>query len=151
MLVLDNDLLSDYLDGTDSARQFLSQYEEDVWAVPSIVLYEAYMGSIHGYIDGSPETIRHAITTSMDVLDVTEQTADTAASLQDELLSRGVPADHPDALIAASAREHRRFSDRSEALLERRREIGAVYRRIRPLLSPLRSSVTHSNRPRSRA
>jgi predicted nucleic acid-binding protein len=42
----------------------------------------------------------------MDVLDVTEQTASEAVSLQDELLSRGVPADHPDALIAAAAREH---------------------------------------------
>lgn len=106
MLVLDNNLLSDYLDGTDAARQFLQQYEQEVWAVPSLVLYEAYMGSIHGYIDGSPAEIKHAVTASMDVLDVTAQTADEAASLQEELLNRGVPADHPDALIAASAREH---------------------------------------------
>lgn len=106
MLVLDNNLLSDYLDGTDDARLFLEQYESDVWAVPAIVLYEAYMGSIHGYIDGSPETIRQAITASMDVLDVTERTATEAVALQEALLERGVPADHPDALIAASAREH---------------------------------------------
>lgn len=106
MLVLDNTLLSDYLDGRESTRAFLEQYERDVWAVPSIVLYEAYMGSIHGYIDGSPETIKQAVTASMDVVEVTEQTADEAASLQDELMSRGVPADHPDALIAASARVH---------------------------------------------
>jgi tRNA(fMet)-specific endonuclease VapC len=106
MLVFDNNLLSDYLDGTDSARQFLQQYEQEAWAVPSIVLYEAYMGSVHGYIDGSPSVIRQAVTASMDVLDVTAETADEAADLQDELLGRGVPADHPDALIAASAREH---------------------------------------------
>lgn len=106
MLVFDNTLLSDYLDGTPSARRFLNQYEHEVWAVPSIVLYEAYMGSIHGYIDGSPAVIRQAITTSMDVLEVTARTADEAASLQEDLLSRGVPADHPDALIAAAAREH---------------------------------------------
>jgi predicted nucleic acid-binding protein len=42
----------------------------------------------------------------MDVLAVTGRTADEAATLQDELMERGVPADHPDALIAASAREH---------------------------------------------
>lgn len=106
MLVLDNNLLSDYLDGKDTAQQFLEQHEHDVWAVPAIVLYEAYMGCVHGYIDDSPDTIRQAVTTSMDVLAVTERTATEAASLQEELLRRGVPADHPDALIAASAREH---------------------------------------------
>lgn len=106
MLVFDNNLLSDYLDGTETARRFLAQYEQEAWAVPSIVLYEAYMGCVHGYIDGSPAEVRRAVTTSMDVLDVTEQTADEAASLQGELLNRGVPADHPDALIAATAREH---------------------------------------------
>ena len=106
MLVLDSNLLSDYLDGKDTARVFLERYEHEEWAVSAIVLYEAYMGCIHGYIDGSPDTIRRAVTMSMDVLDVTERTADEAASLQDELMDRGVPADHPDALIAASAREH---------------------------------------------
>lgn len=106
MLVLDNNLLSDYLDGTDTARQFLTQYENEAWAVPSIVLYEAYLGAVHGDIDGSPARIRQAVTTSMDVLAVTDATADEAAALQEELMSRGVPADHPNALIAASAREH---------------------------------------------
>jgi hypothetical protein len=106
MLVLDNNLLSDYLDGKDTARVFLEQYEDEEWAVSAIVLYEAYMGCIHGYIDGSPDTIRQAVTMSMDVLEVTERTADEAASLQADLMDRGIPADHPDALIAASAREH---------------------------------------------
>lgn len=106
MLVVDNNLLSDYLVGKACARQFLKQHERDVWAVPSIVLYEAYMGSVHGYIADPPETIRQAITSSMDILAVTERTADEAVSLQRELRSRGVPADHPDALIAATAREH---------------------------------------------
>ena len=106
MLVLDNNLLGDYLDGTASARQFLEQYTQDVWAVSSIVLYEAYMGSVHGHIDGSPETIRQAVTASMEVLDVTEGTANEAAALQGELLDRGVPAAHPDTLIAATARQH---------------------------------------------
>ncbi|MEE6209689.1 PIN domain-containing protein [Salarchaeum sp. III] len=106
MLVLDNNLLSDYLDGRDAARDFLEQYDDEPWAVSSIVLYEAYLGCVHGYIDGSPETVRRAVTMSMDVLDATARTADEAATLQDELLSLGVPADHPNALIAASAREH---------------------------------------------
>lgn len=106
MLVFDTTLPSDYLDGKESARAFLQQYEQDEWAVPSIVLYQAYRGAIHGYIDASPAVIRRAVTTSMNVLDLTERTATEAASLQESLLSRGVPADNPDALIAASAREH---------------------------------------------
>ncbi len=106
MLVFDNNLLSDYLDGKESARQFLQEHEQEVWAVPSIVLYEAYMGCVHGYIDGTPETIRHAVEASMEILPVTAQTANEAVAVQETLLSRGVPADHPDALIAATAREH---------------------------------------------
>jgi predicted nucleic acid-binding protein len=106
MLVFDNNLLSDYLDGRDAARRFLQQYEREVWGVPALVLYEAYLGSVHGYIGGSPETIGQAVTASMEVLDATERTASEAASLQEDLLDRGVPADHPDALIAASARGH---------------------------------------------
>jgi len=106
MLVLDNNLLSDYLDGKQTARSFLQEFEAEPWAVSGIVLYEAYMGSVHGYIDGDVATIRDAVTASMDVLPVTNQTAMEAADLQEQLLDRGVPADHPDTLIAASAREH---------------------------------------------
>jgi len=106
MICLDNNLLSDYLDGTEDARRFLADREDQSWAVSNVVLYEALMGSVHGYIGGDVPTVRQAITSSMDVLDVTERTAVEAANLQDELLARGVPADHPDTLIAASAREH---------------------------------------------
>lgn len=105
MLVLDNNLLSDYLDGEDAARRFLQRYETEAWAVSAIVLYEAYVGCVHGYVGGTPERVRQAVTASMDVLDVTERTASEAASLQEELLDYGVPADHPDVLVAAAARE----------------------------------------------
>jgi hypothetical protein len=64
------------------------------------------MGSLHGDLDGSPETIRQAVTAGMGVLEVTEATATEAAALQDDLSSRGSPVDHPDALVAAAAREH---------------------------------------------
>lgn len=106
MLCLDNNLLSDYLDGRSEARRFLEEYEDEPWVVSNVVVYEAFMGSLHGYIGGDVPTIRQAITSSMDVLEVTEQTAVEAADLQEQLLDRGVPADHPDALIAANAREH---------------------------------------------
>lgn len=106
MLLLDNNLLSDYLDGKPEAKRFLEKYEHHVWAVSSIVLFEAFMGCVHGYIDGTPRTIHQAVSSSMEVLDVSEQTAVEAASLQEDLQDRGVPADHPEVLVAAAAREH---------------------------------------------
>lgn len=106
MLVLDNDLLSDYLEGEESAREFLSDFEHEEWAISAVVLYEAYLGNIHGYIGGTRPEITEAITASMAVLDVTEETAHEAGELQEALRNRGVLADYPDALIAASSREH---------------------------------------------
>jgi len=106
MLVLDNTILSDYLAGVDTARGFLQQYEQEVWAVSSIALYEAYIGCAHGYIEATPEIVKQAITASMTLVDVTPQTAAEAEAMQRELLELGIPADSPDILIAAAAREH---------------------------------------------
>lgn len=106
MLFLDNTILSDYLAGVDPARQFLEQYEQEVWAVSAIALYEAYIGCAHGYINATPAMVRQAVNTSMTVVDVTQQTAAEAETLQRELLELGIPADSPDILIAATAREH---------------------------------------------
>lgn len=106
MLVLDNSLLSDYLAGKRSARSFLEPRSDEVWTVPSIVVYEAYMGAVHGYLGADVETIQSSIEQSIEVLNSTGQTTAEAATLQSELLDRGVPAEHPDALIAASASEH---------------------------------------------
>lgn len=116
MLVLDDALLGDYLDGKPRARAFLEGYEEEAWAVPVPVLYGACMASLHGYIDGSPETVRRAVMTSMDVLDVTGRTVAEAVGLQAELLERGVPAAPPDVLVAASARTRGHARDRRGAL-----------------------------------
>jgi len=106
VLVLDNNVLSDYLNGTAAAEEFLTAHETDEWAVPSIVLYEALMGATYGYISAEPATVRQAVTGSMRVLDATERTAVEARRLQADLLDEGSPVDQLDALIAASAIEH---------------------------------------------
>ncbi|RQG94814.1 PIN domain-containing protein [Natrarchaeobius chitinivorans] len=106
LIVLDNNLLSDYLNGTDDAREFLEEYDRYRWGVPSIVLFEALMGSLYGHIDAAPDEINHAVATSMDVLTTTQRTATEAHDLQSELHDRGAPVDQLDALIAASALEH---------------------------------------------
>ena len=106
MLVLDNNVLSDYLNGTNAAKEFLTARENDEWAVSSIVLYEALIGATYGYIDAEPRAVRQAVTGSLRVLDVTERTAVEARRLQDDLLDEGSPVDQLDALTAASAIEH---------------------------------------------
>lgn len=106
MLVFDNVLLGDYLDGREETRQFLEAYEQEPWAVSSIVVYEAMKGCVHGHVGGTPRTVQQAIMTSMDVLEITEMTAVEAAYLQDELSEYGVRLDHLDELVAANAREH---------------------------------------------
>lgn len=106
VLVLENNVLSDYLNGTAAAEEFLTAHETDEWAVPSIVLYEALMGATYGYISAEPATVRQAVTGSMRVLDATERTAVEARRLQADLLDEGSPVDQLDALIAASAIEH---------------------------------------------
>lgn len=105
-LCLDNTVLSDYLDGKDEARQFLQRYEDRRWTVSTVVVYEAFMGSLYGHIGGDVPTLEAAITASMDVLPVTIATACEAGELQHQLLERGVPTHQPDGLIAANAREH---------------------------------------------
>nr|WP_303650293.1 PIN domain-containing protein [Halalkalicoccus sp. NIPERK01] len=103
---MDNTVLSDYLDGKEEARRFLRRYEDRRWTVSTVVVYEAFMGSLYGYIGGDVPTIESAITASMDVLPVTIETAREAGELQRELLDLGVPTHLPDGLIAANAREH---------------------------------------------
>jgi hypothetical protein len=105
MLVLDNNLLSDYLNGVPAARRFLEDYEREPWAVPSIVLFEAFMGCLYGYIEADPTDVRYGVQSSMEVLSVTEETAYAGFALQRELMKRGVPVDQLDALIVAAAHE----------------------------------------------
>jgi predicted nucleic acid-binding protein len=106
MLVLDNNLLSDYLNGVPAAAQFLVEYEQERWAVSSIVLYEAFIGSLYDHIDVTPEETQRAVTTSMEILEVTGRTASEGMGLQRQLLERGEPVNQLDALIAGSAVEH---------------------------------------------
>ncbi|GAB3690524.1 hypothetical protein GCM10028857_26980 [Salinarchaeum chitinilyticum] len=106
MLFLDNSLLSDYLTGREAARSFLDDRTDEPWATSSIVTFEAYAGTLHAQHEIPFESIESAISPMVDVLDVTGATAMEAARLQSNLVDRGVPAEHPDVLIAANASEN---------------------------------------------
>lgn len=106
MLFLDNNVLSRYLQGEESAARFLEGYEDEEWAISSIVLYEAMEAAIHGYIDTDPGTLKQQLTASLDVVPITDRTTMVAQQIQRDLMDRGVQADHPDILIVASSSEH---------------------------------------------
>jgi predicted nucleic acid-binding protein len=106
MLVLDNSLLSDYLTGRDTARSFLDGWSDEPWAISSIVQFDAYAGALYGHQDLGIESVESAISPTIDVLDVTGRTAREAARLQAKLIDRGVPGEHTDVMIAATASEN---------------------------------------------
>lgn len=102
MICFDNSLLADYLDGADRAREFLVQYEADLWAIPSVALFECYMGAIYGRPRGSIEDVREA-TREFEILPVTDDVAHVAAVLQRDLEGEGIELGFVDALLAATA------------------------------------------------
>ena len=106
MLVFDTSLLSDYLHGTESARTFLKAREQQEWAVPTIVQYEATMGVLYGHIDCSVERVKESMHASFTMLETTPDTVGEAIEIQQALLDSGTPLEPLDTLIAASAREH---------------------------------------------
>ena len=104
-LCFDTNLLADYLDGTDAAAEFLAAHEADPWAVPSLALFEAYMGALVGRPRGSIGDV-HDATRGLDVLPVTDEVALRAAKLQAELMDEGVQLSHVDAVLAGTAATH---------------------------------------------
>lgn len=104
MIAFDNNLLSDYLNGEESAEEFLTQYENEAWAVASITVYEACMGVVYGYIDATLGELCEAIG-AFEELPITAATAFEAARLQGTVMENGIQLGPVDALVAASADE----------------------------------------------
>ncbi|AZH23854.1 PIN domain-containing protein [Haloplanus aerogenes] len=118
MLCFDTNLLGDYLDGIAAAKVFLEGYETEPWAVPSLVLFEAYMGAIYGRPRGTIEDV-YAATREFEVLDIGDDTVLRAARLQKDLESSGIELESVDALLVASADEHgATFATNDGTLLE---------------------------------
>lgn len=117
MICFDNDLLADYLDGRESAERFLGGYESELWAIPSVALFECYMGAIYGRPRGSIEDVREA-TSEFEILPVTDDVAYTAAVLQRAIKQDGIELGFVDALLAATAAEaEARFATNDGTLL----------------------------------
>lgn len=104
MLCFDNDLLDDYLDGLDAAAEFLTEHDDELWAVSSLALFEAYMGALYGRPRGSVDDVFEA-TRGFEVLPITDETALRAARLQETLKADGVELGFVDAMLVSTADE----------------------------------------------
>lgn len=117
MLCFDNSLLADYLDGAPAAKPFLEEWEDHPWAVPSLAVFEAYMGALYGRPRGTIDDVFEA-TRGFEVLPITDETALGAAHLQESLKADGVELGFVDAvLLAASEEAGGTFATRDETLL----------------------------------
>lgn len=104
MLCFDTNLLADYLDGVDAAATFLEAHDDELWAVPSLALFEAYMGALYGRPRGNIDDVFEA-TRGLEVLDVTDETVLRAARLQRDLKDDGLELGFVDAILVATADE----------------------------------------------
>lgn len=104
MIVLDTNVVSDYITGHPAAASFFEEHEDEQWAVSTITVYETTMGAVHGHLDGDPAAIRAGVEQTFDVLPVDNDVVRVATALQSELLDAGVPVETQDALIAGTAR-----------------------------------------------
>lgn len=102
MICLDNSVLGDLLDGKRAAKEFMQPYDEEEWVIPSIVLYEAYLGALLNLPRGTPEDVRNA-TSGVDVLPLDERAVYLATDLQRDLRADGRQLGKIDALVGTVA------------------------------------------------
>lgn len=117
MLCFDNSLLADYLDGSAEAKEFLEDWSDRPWGVPSLAVFEAYMGALYGRPRGTIDDVFEA-TRGFEVLPITDETALRAARLQRSVKGDGVELGFVDAvLVAASEEAGGTFATADETLL----------------------------------
>jgi predicted nucleic acid-binding protein len=103
MKVLDATFLIDYLDGVESAREYLQEHDSEAYVLPVPAYAEALLGEGNGPggdIEGAREDLSWG-----EVHAVDERTAVTAAEIADEVGPQGPFLSGMDALIAAVGRE----------------------------------------------
>jgi predicted nucleic acid-binding protein len=103
MKVLDATFLIDYLDGVESAREYLQEHDSEAYVLPVPAYAEALLGEGNGP-GGNIEGARDDLSWG-EVHAVDERTAVTAAEIADEVGPQGPFLSGMDALIAAVGRE----------------------------------------------
>lgn len=105
MIALETTFLVDYLNGESATRDFLEPRAEQPFYSPSLALFEAYRGAEHAAGREGVEQVSDALAW-IDPLALTGPAAFEAATLENELLSKGTPINLRDVLIAAVCRHY---------------------------------------------
>lgn len=103
MTLYDSSVLIDYLDGKNSAVDFVNADQSAV--APQLVLFEVYQGEVFKSGPTDLDAVDGALSW-LTVLDETNGAARAAAVLQDELRQHGKPLAARDAFIAGTAIAH---------------------------------------------
>lgn len=93
----------DYEDGHPATKEYLLDHGDEEFVVPSPIYTEFLLGGVYGR-DSSPEQARQNLEW-VEVYPVSEETADHATEIADEIDSQGPHLSAIDALVAAVSRE----------------------------------------------
>lgn len=103
MTFYDSSVLIDYLNGEDTAAEYVTAHVDERTATSPLVLFEIYQGEVFKAGEADFEAVDHALRW-LSIVDETAAIARAAAELQDSLQRRGEPLSARDAYIAGAAK-----------------------------------------------
>ncbi|WP_135827495.1 PIN domain-containing protein [Halorussus halobius] len=103
MKVLDSSFLMDYEDGHPATKDYLLDHSDEEFLVPVPIYVEFLLGGIYGE-ESSPQRARRNLEW-VETYPVSEETADHATEIADEVDERGPHLSAVDALVAGVSRE----------------------------------------------
>lgn len=105
MVLYDSSVLIEYLDGVDTAVEYVAEHLDERAVVPPLAMFEIYQGEV--YKSGPAEF--DAVDGALEWVTVVDETVDAtrmAAELQEQLQQHGDPLAARDAFIAGAAIAH---------------------------------------------
>lgn len=103
MKCLDSSFLTDYTRGRASAIRYLEELTDEELVVPTIALYELFAGHLRMDDEVTAEDFTHAFDWATEI-ELPDTHALEAACVREELTERGRRIQHPDMLLAGTAR-----------------------------------------------
>ena len=103
MKCLDSSFLADYTRGRASAIRYLEELTDEELVVPTIALYELFAGHLRMDDEVTVGDFKHAFDWATE-LELTDTHTFEAARVREELTERGSRIQHPDMLLAGTAR-----------------------------------------------
>jgi predicted nucleic acid-binding protein len=103
MKVLDSSFLMDYEDGHPATKEYLLDHSNEEFVVPAPIYTEFLLGGVYGR-ESTPEQARQHLEW-VEIHSVSEETAEHATEIADEIDAQGRYLSPIDALVAGVSRE----------------------------------------------